>query len=427
MGAWKELDATERFIFHKLLLGEFRVGVARTLVARALANVAGVPADTMAHRLMGDWQPTAEDFRDLTAAVPARADPGRPYPFFLAHPLASGLEELGDLNDWQAEWKWDGIRAQLLRRQGQVLVWSRGEELVTDRFPEVAEIGRVIPDGVVLDGEIVAWREERPLPFAVLQKRIGRKTVGAKLLAEAPVVFLAFDLLEWEHMDVRQEAWSERRGRLESLARQVHRDFAFRLSPLLSAGDWPGLAELRESARGTLVEGLMLKRRDSAYGVGRPRGDWWKWKVDPYSIDAVLIYAQWGHGRRASLYTDYTFGVWHNGELAPVAKAYSGLTDEEIRQVDAFVQRNTTGKFGPVRVVKPELVFELHFEGIQVSSRHKSGLAVRFPRIARWRQDKRPDEADTLAAVQALARGGGALPPGMEPPGMLPPEVERED
>lgn len=401
---WRELDARQRLVWHKLIMGEFRIGVARTLVVKALAVVAGVPAAEMAHRVMGHWQPTSEDYAQLLSGASAKATPGRPYPFFLAHPLEVSLVELGKIDAWQAEWKWDGIRAQLIRRQGEVLVWSRGEDLVTDRFPEVAEVGRLLSDGVVLDGEILAWRDELPLSFAVLQKRIGRKTVGTKLRDDAPVVFMAYDLLERDGVDLRARSLDDRRNSLESIARGIHSDFPFRVSPVVAAQSWEELASLHVEARSRGVEGLMLKRRASEYGVGRPKGVWWKWKTAPLAIDAVLIYAQRGHGRRASLYTDYTFGVWHDGKLVPIAKAYSGLTDAEIQQVDRFVRQHTQGKFGPVRVVEPQLVFELHFEGIQISSRHKAGLAVRFPRMARWRQDKRPADADTLESLRALAQ-----------------------
>lgn len=399
---WRELDRRERLVWHKLIMGEFRVGVARTLVARALANAAGVAPEIIAHRMMGDWQPTAEDFRKLIHGEPSGADPGRPYPFFLAHPLAGPPDGLGEVTAWQAEWKWDGIRAQLIKRQGQMLIWSRGEELVTDRFPEVQEAGAELPDGVVLDGEIMAWQAEQPLPFAVLQTRIGRKNVTPRLRAAAPVAFIAFDLLENHGADIRPQPLSDRRAQLAELVRGLPAGRALRMSPEVVAADWAELVRLQADARNRSVEGLMLKRRSSAYGVGRPKGDWWKWKVSPYAIDAVLIYAQHGHGRRASLYTDYTFGVWDNGELVPVAKAYSGLTDEEIAQVDRFVRTHTIDSFGPVRAVRPELVFELHFEGIQISKRHKAGLAVRFPRMSRWRRDKPAAEADTLQTLRAL-------------------------
>ncbi len=400
---WRDLNAAERFLWHKLIMGEFRVGVAHTLVARALANVASVPPEIMAHRLMGEWSPTVADYQRLLSPSSAASDPGQPYPFFLAHPLAGTPHQLGPVDEWQADWKWDGIRAQLLRRLDQVVLWSRGEDLLTDRFPEIAAVGAALPNGVVLDGEILAWRDERPLPFAALQTRIGRKKLSAAVLAAAPAVFMAYDLLELENIDLRASALIERRAKLEALAAPLPAGLAFRLSPLVELSSWDALVELRGTARERGVEGIMLKRRSSAYGVGRPKGEWWKWKVDPLTIDAVLIYAQPGHGRRASLYTDYTFGVWHEGELVPVAKAYSGLTDAEIRQVDAFIRRNTTERHGPVRIVRPELVFELHFEAIQSSQRHRSGVAVRFPRINLWRRDKKPAEADTLATLKTLA------------------------
>ncbi len=294
---WRELDARERFIWHKLLFGEFRVGVARTLVARALANVAGVPPEIMEHRLMGHWEPTADDYNSLIHPSSQRTDPGQPYPFFLAHPLEGEPQNLGNCGDWQAEWKWDGIRAQLIRRQGQLLVWSRGEELVTDRFPEVAAAGKVIGDGTVLDGEIVAWRDERPLPFAALQTRIGRIKLSPRVLAEAPVVFMAFDVLELEGVDLRTRPLAERRAKLEALIGQLPPNMAIRASPLVPAKSWDEAIELQRTVRERNVEGIMFKHRDSAYGVGRPKGDWWKWKIDPLAIDAVLIYAQPGHGR----------------------------------------------------------------------------------------------------------------------------------
>jgi DNA ligase 1 len=369
MATWRDLSREQCLVWHKLITGEFRVGVARTLVVRALASVADIPPETMAHRLMGDWQPTAESYLALLGESSA-ADPGRPYPFFLAHPLEQPLESLGDIADWQAEWKWDGIRAQVIRRTGQLLIWSRGEELITDRFPELDCLKDGLPDGTVLDGEILAWQGDRPMPFAALQTRIGRKRLTPKVLAASPAVLMAYDILEDGGVDIREQPLSSRRARLEEIVAASNCD-QLRVSPLVVAPSWLDLEAAWQSSRERHVEGLMLKRRDAAYRVGRPRGVWWKWKISPHSIDAVLIYAQRGHGRRASLYTDYTFGLWDNNQLVPVAKAYSGLTDEEIHEVDAFVRRNTLDKFGPVRVVKPELVFELHFEGIQVSTRHK--------------------------------------------------------
>ncbi|MBX9623662.1 MAG: ATP-dependent DNA ligase [Gemmataceae bacterium] len=430
LAAWAELDARQRFVWNKLITGEFRVGVSQLLVTRALAEVTKADQPAVAHRLMGDWQPTPEFYRRLVGQGTADADASRPYPFFLATPIdpGTGPEVLGDVADWFAEWKWDGIRSQLIRRGGQVYLWSRGEELITDRFPEITDAGRGLPDGTVIDGEVLPWGPAGVRPFADLQKRITRKTLTKKILADIPAVLLAYDLLEWEGRDVRTEPMTWRRGKLEEMvgwegeapaepsvaislpspARREPRPpgTGIRLSPLVAAPSWEELTATRAEARGRNVEGFMLKRKASPYRVGRVRGDWWKWKVDPYSVDAVLIYAQRGSGKRASLYSDYAFGVWDGGRLVPFAKAYSGLTDAELREVDAFIRRNTTEAFGPVRTVKPELVFEVGFEGIQRSTRHKSGVAVRFPRILRQRKDKAPADADTLEAVRRL------LPPG---------------
>jgi DNA ligase-1 len=357
---------------------------------------------------MGEWQPTAAFARELLAPDTKDADVSRPYPFFLAYPLEGAVSDLGGTGDWQAEWKWDGIRAQLIRRKFQTFLWSRGEELITDRFPELQAAGAVLPDGTVIDGEVMPWRHDasggRPLPFAQMQRRIGRKLLSNKILAEVPAVLVAYDLLESEGADVRERPLEWRRARL---AEVVAGNTALVLSPVVEAASWEELTAKRQESRERGVEGLMLKRRSSPYRVGRRRGDWWKWKIDPYSVDAVLIYAQPGNGRRASLFTDYTFGVWDNGELVPFAKAYSGLTDEEIRKVDTFVRRNTTKTFGPVHVVKPELVFELAFEGIQRSPRHRAGIAVRFPRMARWRTDKKAEEADSLDTIRALLPPAG--------------------
>ena len=405
--AWAELDPHQRFVWNKLITGELRVGVSQLLVTRALAEVSGASAQVVAHRLMGAWEPTPAFYRQLIGADTADADASRPYPFCLAHPLEDDPATLGPIEDWQAEWKWDGIRSQFIRRAGQSFLWSRGEELVTDRYPEIREAGNCLPDGTVIDGEVLPWGEGGVQPFGQLQKRIGRKTLSKIILAEVPAVLLAYDLLEWQGRDVREEPLEWRRVKLEELigrAGGVSPLLAQRLliSPVVRASSWAELATVREESRSRNVEGLMLKRRGSPYRVGRVRGDWWKWKIDPFTIDAVLIYAQRGSGKRASLYTDYTFGVWDGDQLVPIAKAYSGLTDAEIRQVDEFVRRHTVEKFGPVRTVKAELVFELAFEGIQRSGRHKSGVAVRFPRILRWRTDKKVEEADSLESIKRL-------------------------
>ena len=399
--AWGELDGMERFVWNKLITGAFRIGVSQQLVIRALSEALKVEEGIIAHRLSGSWQPTAAAFRALSAPETSDADASRPYPFFPASELADELRSLRDSTDWSEECKWDGIRAQVLRRNGATYIWSRGDELVTDRFPEVAGAAHFLPDGTVLDGELMPWRNGQPLPFAQLQRRIGRKSLGASILADVPVVLIAYDLLEDAGRDVRNETFAWRRRRLSEILAAA-RSTALLLSPALEVQSWDDVRTAYQKAREMGAEGLMLKRHESHYGVGRRKGDWWKWKLQPYSVDAVMLYAQPGHGRRASLHTDYTFAVWDDGKLVPFAKAYSGLTDAEIRELDAWIRRNTMEKFGPVRHVRPEHVFELGFEGIQGSARHKSGVAVRFPRILRWRTDKKPEDADTIDALRAL-------------------------
>jgi ATP-dependent DNA ligase len=412
-GFFDELDWAGRFLLLKLIGGGFRVGVSRLSVIRALADVAGVEPKIVAQRIVGytgtTTMPSASTFSALIAAGPdAIAETGQPYPFFLAHQLNDSTETLGPVADWLVEWKWDGIRCQMVKRSGAIWLWSRGEDLVTERFPELRALDARIPDGTVIDGEIVVWKDGQVRPFASLQTRIGRKSLSAKILADAPAALLAYDLLEEGGADLRALPQQARRDRLEALVPKVG-DEHLRLSPLLSLPSWEAYARLREESRSRGVEGFMLKRRDARYGVGRTKesGTWWKWKIDPMTIDAVLVYAQRGHGRRASLYTDYTFAVWSEEagggrRLVPFAKAYSGLSDEEIHRVDAIIRKTTVEKFGPVRSVTPTLVFELGFEGIARSPRHKSGIAVRFPRILRWRIDKPVAEADTLDNLAAL-------------------------
>jgi DNA ligase-1 len=309
------------------------------------------------------------------------------------------------VSDWQIEWKWDGIRVQLVKRAGSVALWSRGDELISDGFPEIVEAGQTLPDGTVLDGELVAWDGDHPGTFFDLQKIINRRRLTPALIRSMPVRYLAYDLLEHDGVDVRHAPLSERSATLRNhYGALLESSQLFLIPPVVQACSWSEVLNAQQSARAKHAEGLMLKRLDSSYGVGRTmRGAWWKWKVDPYSIDAVLLYAQKGHGRRADLFTDYTFGVWDGERLVPFAKAYSGLTDKELLEIDSFIKRNTEERFGPVRTVKPELVFEIAFEGIQASSRHRSGVAVRFPRIVRWRRDKPTAEADTLATLHALA------------------------
>ena len=402
LALWRSMSRREIFLLDKLLTGELRVGVSRTLAVRAVAQHAGLDPGVVAHRLMGTWQPTAEGFRQLVASDVHDADLSRPYPFFLASPLEDLPESLGPREAWQAEWKWDGIRAQLVRRGGSAWLWSRGEELITDRFPDLREAAASLPDGTVVDGEVLAYARGGPLPFSVLQRRIGRQKLTPAILADAPAAFVAYDLLELDGRDRRADPLSARRAGLERLVEG--RSDRLLLSEEVLAATWEELGGLRAEARERGVEGLMLKRRDSPYRSGRPRGDWWKWKIDPYSIDAVLVYAQPGNGRRANVLTDMTFAVWDRGELLPVAKAYSGLTDEELDRLDRWIRQHTLARFGPVRQVEPLHVFELHFEGIAESTRHKSGVAVRFPRIARWRTDKKPADADTLESLRALIR-----------------------
>lgn len=408
-GYWSTLDRREMFVLNKLLTGELRVGVSETLVLRALSEVASLPPAVLAQRTMGDWTPSAEFLQRILAQEHVSEDASRPYPFFLASPLEDPAESLGPRTDWQVEWKWDGIRGQLVRRQGRVFLWSRGEELVTERFPEVVEAGSTLPDGTVLDGEILAYGEDRPLPFARLQTRIGRQTLTPKILSEAPAAFMAYDLLEEDGRDIRELPLGERRARLERLLSGRHRRFF--VSEVLAEPNWQMLAERRLQARDRQVEGLMLKRLSSPYRTGRRRGDWWKWKIDPFQVDAVMLYAHPGNGRRANLFTDYTFGLWEGDALLPVAKAYSGLSDAEIRELDGWVRSHTVQRFGPVRAVEPTQVFELHFEGIARSTRHKSGVAVRFPRIARWRTDKPASEADTLETLRRMIPTGAAVDP----------------
>ena len=412
---WRSLERLERFILLKLLTGEFRVGVSQTLVVRALAQSASLEPPIVAARLMGEWTPSAVWFERVLSPEHTDDDRSRPYPFCLAAPFEGDVVELGDPREWQIEWKWDGIRAQLIRRGDAVHLWSRGEELITHRFPEISASATHLPEGTVLDGEVLAFKDERPLPFSALQQRIGRQKQVAQMSRAVPVVFMTYDLLESQGVDIRPRPLAERRTALELLLGAVGGS-VLRPSALLHDADWGALADQRSRSRTLGVEGLMIKRRDSPYGAGRKRGDWWKWKIDPYSVDAVLIYAQPGSGKRASLLTDYTFGVWHQGALVPFAKAYSGLSNEEIAEMDKWIRRHTRERFGPVRHVEPVQVFELGFEGIAESARHKSGIAVRFPRMLRWRKDKRPEDADTLENVRRLIAPRPTNEPGADRP-----------
>jgi DNA ligase-1 len=414
LNLWKSLPLDGRLVLNKLLLGGFRVGAARTLVIRALAQATNLPQALLTHRLLGGWKPSVPFFEHLlktpqdpeTAQNPDESALAAPYPFFLAHQIEVPVETLGPPQQWIVEWKWDGIRGQIVRRGDQTFVWTRGEELVSETYPELVVAGQLLPNGTVLDGEILAWdfSNARPLPFQLLQTRINRLRPNHTLLKRVPVLFMAYDLLESEGQDRRQEPLETRRQRLEQIAQALPANHNIQPSSLLMASSWEAYAAQRAQAREIGTEGLMLKNRMAPYGHGRMKGPWWKWKVQPLTIDAVLIHALAGHGKRASLLTDYTFALWQEGELVPVAKAYSGLTDQEIREVDRFIRNHTIEKKGPFRAVEPALVMELGFDSVQLSNRHRSHVAVRFPRILRWRKDKKIEEADHLSTLMAMVR-----------------------
>lgn len=402
---WKQMTTMERFVFNKIITGGFRIGVSQNLMVQALSKTVDLPASVIAHRISGNWDPVSIRFSELMEEDANRIDHSKPYPFYLSYALESSLQELGNETEWQAEWKWDGIRGQLIKRNHELYVWSRGEELITEKFPEYQVLKNSLPDGVVVDGEIICIDKEsnniKPLTFALLQTRISRKNVTKKQLSEAPVGFIAYDLLEYNYQDMRNEPLERRRELLEKIISDINNK-TLRISPLVIFDSWDDLEAIRSFSRDNGAEGLMLKRLSSVYQSGRRSGDWWKWKIEPLTIDAVMIYAQKGHGRRSNLYTDYTFAVKDGDKLVPFTKAYSGLTDKEFAEVDAFVKRNSIEKFGPVRTVQPKLVFEIAFEGITASNRHKSGVALRFPRIKRWRKDKLPEEINTMEDLKGM-------------------------
>ena len=405
---WDQLNYYECFVFNKLITGGFRIGVSQKLMTRALAQATGIDEDVLAYKLMGNWDPQKTSFKQLILEDRPSDYLSKPYPFYLAYALEGKVNDLGDIGKWYAEHKWDGIRAQLIIRNKTLFVWSRGEELVTDKYPEFESLLTVLPDNIVLDGELLPFPNGEIGNFQELQTRIGRKTVSKNLLAKTPVIIKAYDLLEWGGTDIRTLPFKERRIKLENLYKQVkEKTSVLQLSETMEFSSWEEAAKERARSRTLKSEGLMLKRKDSPYLVGRKKGDWWKWKVDPLTIDAVLTYAMRGHGRRSNLFTDYTFALWHkneNGEkeLVTFAKAYSGLTDKEFREVDKFIKANTLERFGPVRSVTPKLVFEVAFEGVALSKRHKSGIATRFPRIHRWRRDKNIEEANSLEDLKKM-------------------------
>jgi DNA ligase-1 len=401
--AWRQLTQFEIFVFNKLIMGSFRIGVSQTLVVRAIAEALNMESNVIAHRVMGKWLPADTTFDNLMRSDSTNDNASQPYPFFLAYPIDGDVSGLGNAEDWFAEWKWDGIRSQIIFRNDELFIWTRGEDLATEKFPELHALKSYLPNGTVIDGEIVTYRDDRPLSFNTLQTRIGRKNLSKKILSDAPVGLIAYDLLEYNGEDIRAWPHYQRREKLEALISSIPLSSFIVTSRLIAFDNWDQLKAMHSQSRENVAEGMMIKRKAAPYQVGRKKGDWWKWKVDPLNIDAVLIYAQKGSGRRAELFTDYTFAVWDaEKRLVPFAKAYSGLTDKEIAEVDNFIKRNTLEKFGPVRTVKPQLVFEIGFEGINASTRHKSGIAVRFPRILRWRKDKAPGEADTLEHLQKI-------------------------
>ncbi len=401
--AWHELSTNERYVFNKLITGNFRIGVSQALTVNALSKLYKTDPQIITHRISGNWSPLKITFEELISGDHVNTDNSKPYPFYLAYAIEGKVEDLGKPDEWQAEWKWDGIRGQIIKRNDHLFVWSRGEDLITEKFPEYDIFKNLLPDGTVLDGEIICFADGKPLPFNILQTRIGRKNITKKILLEAPVAFILYDILEWSGEDIRKKTLKERRFILEDLHKKINNP-VLQISPVAYFTTWEELSHLQKQSRLNASEGLMLKAKNSIYQAGRKRGDWWKWKVDPLSIDCVMVAAQKGHGRRANLYTDYTFAVRNGKELVTFTKAYSGLTDKEFTEVDAFVKKNIIEKFGPVRTVKPELVFEIGFEGIAESKRHKSGVALRFPRILRWRKDKNSDEINTLDDLQSILK-----------------------
>lgn len=402
LDAWNSLDTPQRFIFNKLISGNFRIGVSHKMLVNALAKQSNTDSNKIMHSIMGKWQPEEITYDALIEGAHVNTDNSWPYPFCLAYALEMQPDDLGPVADWQAEWKWDGIRGQIVKRNGELFIWSRGEELVTDQFPELHFLKNELDDGTVLDGEILSVKDGNVQVFSILQQRLNRKTINKVQLNDAPVGFYIYDLLELDTVDIREKPLAERRALLEQIVSRLQTKDVAVLSPVVTFQSWETLTEIRQHSREMNSEGIMLKRLDSPYHSGRKRGDWWKWKINPYTVDTVLIYAQKGSGRRANFYTDYTFAVRDGEKLITVAKAYSGLTDKEIKEVDAFVKRNAVEKFGPVRTVKPELVFEIAFEGIAESKRHKAGLALRFPRILRWRKDKKAEEINTLEDLRQL-------------------------
>jgi DNA ligase-1 len=398
----QEFSKDEAFLFLKLASGGFRIGVSKGLVNEAIARAIDMDRAVIEERLMGTFVADHNWLRRLQEPVTQNELDARPLPFLLAYSIAE--REIASLNpqDTLVEYKWDGIRAQLIKTDQTIRLWSRGDQDITEQFPDIVDSAVNLPSPIIIDGEILAGTPGQLQSFNQLQTRLNRKRITKTLLKTNPAFFKAYDLLRFQGEDMRDQPLASRKAVLQTLG--IHQ------SPVLSPQCFEEIAVLREAARGIGAEGVMIKNRQSKYGSGRKAGYWWKWKLDPMTADCVLIYAQAGHGRRANLHSDYTLACWNDqGELVPVAKAYSGLTDVELKAVDQWIRKHTMQKFGPVRQVEPLQVFEIGFEGIAASSRHKSGVALRFPRILRWRQDVGPKDADGLTHFHSLMTNNRAL------------------
>jgi DNA ligase 1 len=401
LGAWLDaLDATARWALLKLATGALRVGVSARLAKTALAEDSTASLDEIEAVWHALHPPYTELFAWLEgrAARPELGDRPTFTPLMLAQPLEE--DDIPKLSpaDYRAEWKWDGIRVELVGRGGERRLYSRSGDDIGAAFPDLLA---TLNEDVVLDGELLVMRDGVIAPFNDLQQRLNRKIATSKMIADYPAWLRLYDILERAGEDLRPLPFDERRHRLEQWYRAAPRT-RMDISPLLPFTAWDQLREFRDTARERAIEGLMLKRGDSAYVSGRPKGPWFKWKRDALTVDTVLMYAQRGHGKRSSFYSDYTFGVWREAELVPVGKAYSGFTDEELRRLDRWIRDHTIDRFGPVRAVEPDLVLEVAFDSVHRSTRHKSGLAMRFPRIHRIRWDKPAAEADQVETLAKL-------------------------
>lgn len=404
LALWRSTKPEEWFLMNKLLTGAFRIGVSERLVLKALAQATGESESVWHQWLLGKSERDFEELKRVFRGEAPKRETLQAVPFCLAAPLEVSFFETEQPQNYLAEWKWDGIRAQIIKKEDKVWIWSRGEDMITESFPEIKQMAASWPEDAILDGELLVWDKDKPADFHVLQQRLGRKRLTLDILQSAPVTFMAYDFLHLNGEDLTQLPLSARRTHLERFVTEHPRERLI-LSPPVRFETWDELRRIQQSAREQAAEGLMLKNLNSPYISGRKRGVWWKFKVEPYTLDAVLLYAQAGTGKRSNLFTDYTFALWREDQLVPFAKAYSGLDNKEIEELDRWIRRNTKEKFGPVRSLKIEHVFEIAFEGIAPSTRHKSGIAVRFPRILRWRKDKLPKDADRLDDAWKLING----------------------